>query len=344
MTRMLLIAIAALVCVAPPSHACTTFCFVGDHVIFGKNYDWNVDTGLVIVNKRGVVKQAMVEQDPISWTSRFGSVTFNQYGREFPSGGMNEGGLVIELMWLDDTEYPGPDSRGELPTLQWIQYQLDNVSTVAEVVASDKTVRVSGRSAKIHFLLADAGGNVTAIEYLEGRMVVHRGDDMPYPALTNDTYRKSARWMRDRGAAPRGSSLDRFARAGRAAQAGPAAGVDPVAAAFDVLADVAQGEFTQWSIVYHVPLRRVYFRTRRYPDVRWIDMAGLDFACQTPVRLLDMNTGDSGDVTARLRDYEFSVHRAQVGQAFSETEFLRGVPGEELDRLARFGEAMRCTP
>jgi hypothetical protein len=55
MTRMLLIAIAALVCVAPPSHACTTFCFVGDHVIVGKNYDWNVDTGLVSVNKRGVV-------------------------------------------------------------------------------------------------------------------------------------------------------------------------------------------------------------------------------------------------------------------------------------------------
>jgi penicillin V acylase-like amidase (Ntn superfamily) len=28
-------------------------------------------------------------------------VTFNQYGRNFPSGGMNEAGLVIELMWLE---------------------------------------------------------------------------------------------------------------------------------------------------------------------------------------------------------------------------------------------------
>jgi choloylglycine hydrolase len=26
------------------------------------------------------------------WTSRYGSITFNQYGREFPSGGINEKG------------------------------------------------------------------------------------------------------------------------------------------------------------------------------------------------------------------------------------------------------------
>ena len=67
---------------------------------------------------------------PFTWTSRFGSLTFNQYGREFPSGGINEKGLVVELMWLDDTRYPAPDGRGELPTLQWIQYQLDTAANV----------------------------------------------------------------------------------------------------------------------------------------------------------------------------------------------------------------------
>jgi choloylglycine hydrolase len=30
----------------------------------------------------------------ISWISKYGSITFNQYGREFPTGGMNEKGLV----------------------------------------------------------------------------------------------------------------------------------------------------------------------------------------------------------------------------------------------------------
>jgi len=74
-----------------PSRACTTFCYQdGGALVFGKNYDWNVEDGLVVVNKRGVVKTAMIERGPATWTSKYGSVTFNQYGREFPSGGINE--------------------------------------------------------------------------------------------------------------------------------------------------------------------------------------------------------------------------------------------------------------
>lgn len=85
--------------------ACTTFCLKNDgEVLFGKNYDWMIGDGLLFVNKRGVVKAATAEgaPHPAKWVSKYGSVTFNQYGRENPSGGMNESGLVIELMWLDD--------------------------------------------------------------------------------------------------------------------------------------------------------------------------------------------------------------------------------------------------
>ena len=35
---------------------------------------------------------------PASWVSKYGSVTFNQYGRELPTGGMNEAGLVVETI------------------------------------------------------------------------------------------------------------------------------------------------------------------------------------------------------------------------------------------------------
>ena len=87
--------------------ACTTFCS-REPLLFGKNYDWSLGEGLLIVNKREVQKEALTEDRPARWTSRFGSVTFNQYGREFPNGGMNERGLVVELMWLDETEYPAP--------------------------------------------------------------------------------------------------------------------------------------------------------------------------------------------------------------------------------------------
>ena len=58
----------------------------------------------------------------IAWTSKYGSATFNQYGREFPMGGMNEAGLVVESMMLFETEYPLPDTRSGIDPTQWIQY------------------------------------------------------------------------------------------------------------------------------------------------------------------------------------------------------------------------------
>ena len=129
------------------SFACTTFCLKSKgEVLFGKNYDWMVGDGLVFVNKRGVAKTSTEESNPAKWVSQYGSVTFNQYGRENPSGGMNEAGLVIELMWLDETQYPKVDSRPAVDVLEWIQYQLDNSATVEEVIKNSEKIRINSRS------------------------------------------------------------------------------------------------------------------------------------------------------------------------------------------------------
>jgi penicillin V acylase-like amidase (Ntn superfamily) len=94
---------------------------------FAKNYDWNIGYGLILINKRGVAKKSASGQpeNRASWMSRYDSLTFNQYGREFPSGGINEAGLAVELMWLDDAEYPADPRIPSFGTLEWIQYQLD---------------------------------------------------------------------------------------------------------------------------------------------------------------------------------------------------------------------------
>src|SRR3712207_5256230 len=95
--------LAVLLALPARGSACTTFCLrAGDGVVFGKNYDFSIGYGMVVTNKRGVAKTALLETDdrPARWVSRYGSITFNQFGRESPSGGMNEAGLVVELMWL----------------------------------------------------------------------------------------------------------------------------------------------------------------------------------------------------------------------------------------------------
>src|SRR5215217_4577526 len=119
------------------AHACTTFFLEKNgQMAFGKNYDWMTGTGSVNTNLRGLAKSSLPLDggNILKWTSKFGCTTFNQYGKEFPNGGMNEKGLVVELMWLSESEYPAKDNRPALTVLQWIQYQLDNCSSVDEVV------------------------------------------------------------------------------------------------------------------------------------------------------------------------------------------------------------------
>src|SRR6266850_1892436 len=108
------VVLAALIMATGPSGtatACTTFCLRdGNHVLFGRNYDFGIGEGLVLVNKRGVAKTSAVSGDrPAGWASKYGSVTFNQFGREFPTGGINEKGLTVELMMLEGSEYPSRD-------------------------------------------------------------------------------------------------------------------------------------------------------------------------------------------------------------------------------------------
>src|SRR5215813_3170068 len=85
---------------------CTTFVLQGkDNVYFGRNLDWDWEDGLVIVNPRNETKASLViipGNKPLKWTSKYGSVTFNQFGQEMPFGGMNEAGLVVENMHLPE--------------------------------------------------------------------------------------------------------------------------------------------------------------------------------------------------------------------------------------------------
>src|SRR5438046_8711001 len=80
------------------AHACTTFCMdVNGRPVFGANYDWDTGVGLLMVNKRAVAKVALTGR-PAMWPSRFASITFNQYGTAFPTGGLKEAGLVVPLL------------------------------------------------------------------------------------------------------------------------------------------------------------------------------------------------------------------------------------------------------
>src|SRR5215204_1851506 len=208
--------IASLLLFSEGANACTTF-FINQNgkMVFGRNYDWVSGSGMVNTNLRGLAKTSfpMQEGKTISWVSKYGSITFNQYGKEFPTGGMNEKGLVVELMWLDETKYPSADKRPAIGVLQWIQYQLDNCATIDEVIATDKKLRISATgTTPLHYLVADANGNAATIEFLNGRMVVHKGNDLAFPVLTNNIYDESVKAHKN-SSVNGNNSLERFSEA-----------------------------------------------------------------------------------------------------------------------------------
>src|SRR5215217_6240032 len=94
---LILLILLATFLFTPSAFGCTTFCLKnkGEN-LFGKNYDWSIGDGMIFVNKRGMSKMSSLEGEKkvLNWVSKYGSVTFNQYGWEQPSGGMNEMGVA----------------------------------------------------------------------------------------------------------------------------------------------------------------------------------------------------------------------------------------------------------
>ncbi len=340
-----LLVLAAVLASVRPLHACTTFLLEHEGCrVFGNNYDWNVDDGLIIVNKRGVVKEAVADSNPARWTSRFGSVTVNQYGREMPHGGINEAGLAIGLMWLATTRYSRPDHRAALGELEWIQYQLDNCASVGEVIRSRKSIRICPRGpAPIHYFVCDSSGACAVIELLEGRAVVHTGDELPVTVLTNNTYAASisaARQCRAFGGPrplPSGtSSLARFIRAAsllRRPQ--PSSSAEAVDAAWNVLSAVSMGDYTAWSLVYDLKKRCIYVKTRRRRRIKRLALDDLRFGCARPVRVLDINARVHGNIAPRMKAYTFECNRDLIARSFARTDFLQHMTESDIDFNAR---------
>lgn len=324
--------------------ACSTFCLRSDEqVVFGKNYDWSIGQGLLVVNKRNVARGAVAgDGRPARWVSRHGSVTFNQFGRDFPSGGINEAGLIVEALWLEGTRYPAVDERPSLENLEWIQYQLDTAGSVAQVLASDDDVRIEA-GAPLHYLVADPSGQVAAIEFLDGRRVAYTGERLPMAALTNTPYAASLEHLQRGPRDTDRSSIARFSHlADRLARFTDHRPGSAVRYAFTTLKQVIQGSYTQWSIVYESNRRRVHFRTADRPEIRTLDLAELDFSCSAPVLVLDLHEELEGDVRPALRAYAEQENLDLIRSSFAQVYFLADTPDESLVRRAAHPDTSRC--
>jgi penicillin V acylase-like amidase (Ntn superfamily) len=341
----------ALVVQSPFALACSAFRMPvsESQVMVGRNFDWDYGHGLMVINKRGVSKKALSlhPSDQASWTSKFGSLTFNQAGRELPYGGLNEKGLMIEVLWLGYTSWP-ETTAPSINEVQWIQYQLDTKDSVADLIAHIDDVRIVSVFAKVHFFVCDASGECATIEGMGSKIVIHSGASMPVAALTNDPYETSLKYGQSLSCSslPAGSqSLYRYARAACAStveiEGEPAA--DEASRVNTTLDAVSQGDYTKWSIVYNLTEKSISIRTKDSPVAKSVRLSQFDFSCATPVKILDMNTvvATPTDVSSQFVDYTRDANKAIV-----EASLLNGfahLPKPVVDNVVMFPESMACS-
>jgi len=312
--KLSMICCMLLFCTIPQtSYPCTSFCIdTSDGAVFGTNLDFPWGEGLIFVNKRHVSKEGYLTSatgETAKWMSKYGNVTFNLVGKEYAWCGMNEAGLVISTMWFDRTVLPEPDSRPPLASGFWIQYQLDNFSTIDEVIASDSLVRLADDLC--HFLVCDSTGDCVTIEFLDGHFVYHTRETMPVKALTNHPYAEALFFMQQDSIPDDDPSETafRFINVARKLENyNPTSSGPAVDYAMDILTNVVIAPHTRWSIVFDIENRGFHFRTEKNQRVRHFSFDSFDFSCTTPVRMLDVNADLSGNVAANFTDYNHQLN------------------------------------
>ena len=303
----------------PRSRDCSSIDLVNHgHSVFGKNLDNTYSTGgLILINTRGVERYGRgvsTTGQRAHWVSRYASVNFSFVHIGHVWTGMNEKGLVISMMGIPEAAGPPPDHRPPLEDGQWVQYMLDTCATVDEVLTASRDFRIITID---HYHVADRSGDSAVFEFIDGDEIVYAGDDLPVSVLTNSTYADSIHDWRRLGQGwfpPPNGSIERFRIAAERVLGFESTDVDSaVEYAFDTLFAIRSEAIypypntTQWSIVFDTQNLRAYFRTYDHPGIKHFDIYDLDPTCTSPVRMLDIQTPGTGDVSELFEDLTFEA-------------------------------------
>ncbi len=322
--------------VAGSVYCCTTF-FTNSNgaQVFGRTLDWWSDHGVLITNKKNVQKNTILvnsNNPPLTWVSKYSSLTFNQVAQDFPYGGVNERGLIVEILILGATQHPeAPVDAPAVNESQWIQYMLDSAQDLNEVEALARNTWVQKAFAPVHYFVCDAGAHCGVFEFVGGELKIYRGTELSVASLTNSTYPDSLSALErsEQGGGGPGSelsgSLGRFVKAATFVK--NYTGSDAVNEAFNTISQVADLT-TRWRVVYDNREGAVHFKTTMSPaqkTLRYRD--AFPSSCREPVLAFDLQKWGTGDIRSRMAPFT----RDQNDNLVNRSKFLTA----ELKQLLR---------
>ena len=343
------ITIASLLsaCLIAPdvSHACSRAVYFGKEgqTVTGRTMDWfvsDMDTNMWVY-PRGLERTSNTKT-PFNWKSKYGSVVVTIYDAA-TADGMNEKGLVANLLYLAESKYPAAkadDKRPTLPISAWVQYVLDSYATTAEAVEGlrkeeFRTVPITaptGEPGTVHLSVSDASGDSAIFEFIDGKLTIHHGKQ--YQVMTNSPIYSEQIGLERYWKAIGGSTMlpgtnratDRFARlsyyVNEATQT-----ADPrraVATVFSLMRNVSvpigikiPGQpniaDTLWLTVSDQKNKVYYYQDTNSPSILWAKLNQIDFKEGSGPRKLqlDGNPDVAGDQTKNFKPAPLFKFRAE---------------------------------
>ena len=292
-----------------PAGACTRAVYLGPDrmVVTGRTMDWKEDImSNIYVFPRGMQRAGHNKEKTVNWTSKYGSVIATGYDIG-TCDGMNEKGLVASLLFLPESVYSLPgDTRPAMGISIWTQY-----------------VPNGGPESTLHMAITDETGNTAVIEYLDGKLSIHEGQE--YQVMTNspryelqlavNDYWKEVGGLQMLPGTNRSS--DRFVRASFYIHAIPQTADAKIAvpSVLSVMRNVSVPfgintpekphiSSTRWRSVSDQKNKVYYFESTLTPNLFWLDLKKIDFSPKAGVKKLSLTKGEiyAGDAVKDLKD------------------------------------------
>jgi len=305
----------------------------GQPVLVGRNMDWTARMGTKLrTMPKGIERDGLVDENPLQWTSKYGSVVSAVWDCAIADG-LNEAGLCVNLLYLAEAKYGDRDpSRPGLSVALWVQYFLDTCATVSEAVEAAKSFQVQPIElihkgdkvdAPVHLSFSDASGDSAVMEILDGELLIHHGPQ--YTVMTNSPpYDEQLVLLKQYeglgGKKPIPGTMeaeDRFARGAfyltklpdnpesyQAAVAGVLSVIrnmaTPLGANDPVRPNISA---TIWRTISDCKNKRYYFEFCDMPNVVWMDLKNLDISEGAPNQMFDMASDleASGEVSGKFK-------------------------------------------
>ncbi|HRI85671.1 MAG TPA: linear amide C-N hydrolase [Ignavibacteria bacterium] len=333
----LILSVLFIISYANYSESCTRVVYQGPNntILTARSMDWESEIPANLwIMPRGIERNGEAGVNSVKWKSKYGSIVTSSFNIA-SSDGMNEKGLVANMLWLVESKYPEFDkSQRGLSIALWAQYVLDNFATVEEAVNELSKREFSVVSTvipgtdiftTIHLSISDAKGDNAIIEYINGELTIHHS--MEYTVMTNSPVFEKQLALDDYWKQIGGTVMlpgtnraaDRFARASfyitaimqtddiQKALAGVFGVIRNCSVPYGISTPNEPNiSSTRWRTVSDQKNRVYYFENVLSPNTFWVDFTKADLSENAPVKklMLENNEIYSGNALSSFVEAE----------------------------------------